>query len=283
MARISWPTTIFWSRPFANRCDAFCRQCTTIVDVQLAWICQTPTRVCVLLSSHTAGPGHFEGSSIRISRMEEARSLGRIFNIKAHEECAMTDCVAKAWRAFCAHQAEICRRKVRQAMRLRFFDAVLKPTTIKGMPAMDPTTVCATHGHTRSAGFYQGEQRAWAQYHGWRGERVSGHGRRGPPQAPRSILCLLPGPLSLGGSTRPPTAENGRSWMSLDDAVAFFQLWQLVVRDRIRGNMSNQTRRQCNGRGCCLGETCLPQDTDADLPTVGPLPTLPPSLVDSPF
>lgn len=60
----------------------------------------------------------------------------------------MTDRVTKAWRAFRAHQDGISCRKIHQAMRFRYLDAVVKPTILRELSALDPTAVtlatCAT-------------------------------------------------------------------------------------------------------------------------------------------
>lgn len=102
------------------------------------------TDQCAWLVQHAVGTEHIEIGNSRISRFVETRIWGRNLDLQAPADRAVTDRVAKAWKAFRAQQDGICCRNIHQSMRLRYLDAVVKPTILWGLSAIDPTAVTLT-------------------------------------------------------------------------------------------------------------------------------------------
>lgn len=90
------------------------------------------------------------------------RQAAARFPCQALEDRVVTDRVTKAWNGFRAQQGGICCRNVHQAMRLCYLDAVVNPTIICGLSAVDPTTVTVDtvcQHVKRALGLYKGKHR----------------------------------------------------------------------------------------------------------------------------
>lgn len=99
MARISWAG----GNTVAAAGREQMRYMLHAIDENLPWfgmeVFSSDADKCVWQSLHTAGPGHIDIGSSRISGMEEARLLDTMFSLQALEERTVADRVTKAWRA----------------------------------------------------------------------------------------------------------------------------------------------------------------------------------------